>query len=307
MRLLVTGHSGLLGSACVRVLGKYYDVVTAGDERVDLRNRDEVYWLFNRLNPELVVHCAAKVGGVKANRDDPVGFLEDNLAINSNVISACHLFRVKKLVNIGTSCLYPKECPVPVREESFMSGPFEPDVEAYAAAKLLAHYTCRAYRSQHASNFITVAPCNLYGENDNYGPSAHVIPGLIARAFEAAATGKPLTVWGDGSAVREFLHSNDAAEAIRFALERFDSPELLNIGSGVGTSISELARLICGIVGVPSVQYDESQPVGIHEKTFDISKITALGWKPRIDLQSGLRRACEEYREGTKDGTVRIK
>src|SRR6478736_2812464 len=240
MRLLVTGHRGLVGSACCKVLSKYYDVVTAGDERIDLRNRDEVYWLFNRLNVELVVHCAAKVGGVKANRDNPCEFLEDNVAINQNVISACNLFKVRKLVNIGTSCLYPKNASVPVKEESFLTGPFEPDVEAYAAAKLLAYYQCRAYRSQHGCNFVTVCPSNIYGPGDNYGESAHVLPALVRKAFGAKENKTKMTIWGDGTQVREFIHSHDVAEAIRIVLQRFDSPELLNIGSGVGTSVKGL-------------------------------------------------------------------
>ena len=297
----------MLGSACVKVLSKSYEVVTAGDEKIDLRNKDEVYWLFNRLNPSAVIHCAARVGGVKANRDHPIDFIYDNVAINGNIIAACHAFGVKKLVNIGTSCLYPKNAPVPVREESFMTGPFEPDVEAYSAAKLLAYYTCRAYRSQHGCNFVTACPANLYGPNDKYNKeSSHVIPALILKAFEAKKEGKKLKVWGDGSAVREFMHSHDAAEAIKIVLERFDGSGLVNIGSGTGTTIKAISEAIAGIAGCKGVEYDTSQPVGIQEKTFDVSKLTALGFKPRIDLETGLKMACDEYREKQADGTLRI-
>ncbi len=306
-RLLVLGHRGLLGSACVKVLSKYYDVLTTGDERVDLRNKDEVYWLFNRLNPELVVNCAAKVGGVKANRDDPVRYIEDNLTITSNVLAAAHMFKVKKLVNIGTSCLYPKTAPIPVKEESFMTGPFDPDVEAYASAKLVGYFSCRAYRNQHGCNFVTVCPSNIYGPGDNYGESAHVLPALVRKAFEANASNGKVRIWGDGTQVREFIHSFDAAEAIRIVLERYDSPELLNIGSGIGTSINTLALLLSAIVGFAGIEYDRSQPIGIKEKTFDISKITSLGWKPRIDLLTGLKMVCEDYRESIKDGSIRLK
>jgi len=306
-RVLVTGHRGLLGSACVKVLSKNYEVLTTGEERIDLRNRDEVYWLFNRLSPEFVVHCAAKVGGVKANRDNPVDFIQDNVAINGNIIAACHAFNVKKLVNTGTSCLYPNKAPIPVKEESFMTGPFEPDVEAYAAAKLLAHYTCRAYRSQYGCNFVTASPANLFGPGDNYGPSGHVLPSLIHRAFEAKQNNTKLRVWGDGTAVREFLHSHDAAEALRIVLERWDSPELINIGSGVGTTIRDLSELVARLVGVRGVEYDESQPVGIQEKTFDVSKLKALGWKQKIRLEHGISMAIDEYRATKADGTLRFK
>ncbi len=291
--LLITGHRGLLGSACVKVLGEQYNIITFND--IDLRNREEVYWAFNGQSIDFCIHCAAKVGGVKANRDDCVSFLEDNVAINSNVISACNLFKVRKLVNIGTSCLYPKDAPVPVKEESFMTGPFEQDVEAYSAAKLLAHYQCRAYRHQHGCNFVTACPANLFGPNDNYGESAHVIPSLIRKAFEAKEIGTNLKVWGDGSAVREFLHSNDAAEAIKLILEHFDEPGLINIGSGIGTSIRAIAESIAGIVGVKGVEYDISEPTGIQKKTFDISKLTNLGWKPKVTLKAGLIEACSDY------------
>jgi GDP-L-fucose synthase len=293
MRILITGDKGLLGSACVRVLRDSHEVLI--QPRIDYRNRSLVYWLFNSLRPDAVIHCAAKVGGVKANRDDPVSFIEDNIAINSNVIGAAHLFGVKKLVNIGTSCLYPKDAVLPVKESSLMTGPFEPDVAAYATAKLMAYVTCNSYRSQYGDNFVTACPANLYGLGDNYGPSAHVIPALIARAYRAKKEGAPLIVWGDGSAVREFLHAEDAATAIQAVLEKWNSPELINIGSGRGTTIKELAELVAERIGVSKIEWDTTQPVGISRKTFDISRIKSLGWNPCIPLKDGIFSTCSDY------------
>lgn len=255
--------------------------------------------MFNHLRPKYVIHCAAKVGGVKANRDNPVDFLEQNVTINSNVIVACHVFGIKKLVNIGTSCMFPKDAPTPVRESSYMTGPLEPSVESYAMAKMLAFATCNAYRSQHGCDFVTTTPCNLYGPNDNYGPSSHVIPALIRSAFEARKSGKPMKVWGDGSATREFLHSDDAASALKIILADWNLPELINIGSGHGTTIKELASLIANIVGVNEVEWVKTEPTGIQNKTFDISKITWLGWRPKISLEDGLAQACKDYEFST--------
>lgn len=302
--VLVTGARGLLGSACVRALTGDYLVVDSNG--VDLTKWTETVRLFDRARPNYVIHCAAKVGGVKANRDFPVDFIEQNVAINSNVFSAAHKYGVEKLVNIATSCLYPKNAPVPVKEESLLTGPFEPDVSAYATAKLLGYASCNAYRHQYGCSFITVCPSNIYGPGDNYGPSAHVIPALVNRLFEAQKAGKPLTVWGDGSAVREFIYSDDAAKAIRIALERFDSPDLLNIGTGIGTSIKTIAEALTAIVGGVYIEYDPSQPVGIKEKTFDVTRLKALGWSQSVHLLDGLIRVCEDYQSRKADGTLRL-
>lgn len=292
-KVLVTGSRGLLGSACVRLLSQTYIVLQAD---CDLRNHQEVYWMFQRLMPDYVIHCAAKVGGVKANRDNPVAFIEDNIAINSNVIAACHAFGIQKLVNIGTSCMFPKNAPVPVKESSFQNGPLESDVEAYASAKILAYMTCKAYKHQHGSRFVTCCPANLYGPNDSYGEEAHVIPALIRKASEAATSGTKMKVWGDGSAVREFLHADDAASAIKLVLENYESSDLISIGSGVGTSIKELAETIAKAFSVNGIEWVPSEPTGIQKKTFDISKLKALGWEQRVGLKYGISSVCSDYK-----------
>ncbi len=304
-RILVTGSRGLLGSACKRLFSKTDEVLETG--KADLRNRGDVYWLFNHLRPDYVIHCAAKVGGVKANRDNPVEFIEDNIQLNQNIIAACHVFGVKRLVNIATSCIYPDGCKTPISEKMIMTGQFQIDVESYSAAKLLAYMTCRAYNRQHGSLFFTAVPCNLFGPNDNYGPSGHVIPSLIHRAFEAKKNNTPLVVWGNGKAIREFLHSDDAAEAIKLVLEKWDSAELINIGSGRGVSIGTLAEIIADIVGVKDIQFDENQPTGIKEKTFDISKIKSIGWLQKTELENGLFNTCEEYKNSVSSGKLRFK
>ncbi len=299
--VLVTGHKGLLGSACCRVLGHDYEVTTMEG---DLRDEVVVYNHFARHKIDYVIHCAARVGGVKSNRDNPVEFIEDNVAINSNVISACHMFGIKKLVNVGTSCMFPKDAPIPVKESSFMTGPLEPAVEAYAMAKILAYTTCNAYRFQHGKSFVTVAPCNLYGPNDSYGAASHVIPSLIQKAFKSKENGTSVEIWGDGSATREFLHSYDAAQAIKVILEKYDSPELISIGSGVSTSIKELAMTICDVVGAGDVRWVPSEPTGIQNKTFDISKIKSIGWEPKISLLDGIAQCCADFHSKTN---IRLK
>ncbi len=296
--VLVTGSSGLLGSACVRAMQGEYMVLSRPSGAIDLRSRSDADYLIRELRPDYVIHCAARVGGVKANRDRPVEFIEENVLINGNVISACHRFGVQRLVNIGTSCMFPKDAQIPVKESSFQTGPLAPDVEAYASAKILAHITCKAYRHQYGCRFITVCPANLYGPNDNYGSDAHVIPALIRKAFEAKRSGQKMKVWGDGSATREFLHSDDAARAIKIALEKYDSDDLLSIGSGVSTSIMELATMISLLVGANGVEWLKTEPTGIQDKTFDVSRLKALGWSQQIGLFNGISSVCDDYEDG---------
>ncbi len=297
-KLLISGHRGLLGSACVRRFQDKYQVLTFEGDLTDL-SLLRCWWTTNR--PDYVIHCAAKVGGIKANRDFPVDFLVDNLKIQSAVIHACFDFDVEKLVFVGTSCLYPKNCPLPVTEESLLTGPFEPDVASYAAAKLAGYEMCRAYAHQYGKNFMTVAPCNLYGQGDNYGPSAHVIPALIKRVFECAKTKAPVVVWGDGSQVREFLYADDAADAISFVLEGWNKPDIINIGSGIGTSIRSLVETILLVSGVKvDVVWDRHAPTGIQNKTFKPDKLRHLGWGPEHDLKSGLAKTIMDYASTTK-------
>lgn len=298
-RILITGHRGLLGSACVRQFSKSHEILTLETSLTD--ERYVGFW-FAENQPEGVIHCAAKVGGVKANRDNPVSFLIDNVTIQNNVLRAAAENGVKKLVNIATSCLYPHLAPVPVKEDSLLTGPFSPDVESYAIAKLAGYGLCRAYRSQSGKDFVTVAPCNLYGPNDNYGPSAHVIPSLIDKFDKAQTDGSnEIKVWGDGSAIREFLHSDDAACAIETVYDKYSSPEIINIGHGHPASIRYLVESISIAYGYhPNVIWDNSQPVGIQEKTFSAEKLISLGWSPKIGLVDGLKMTIKDFLENPR-------
>ncbi len=294
MKILVTGHRGLLGSACVRVLSKNNDIVTYNG---DLMERLAVCHLMHDSSPDAIIHCAAKVGGVKANRDQPVDFLLDNLVIQNNVISAAHDFGVNRLVFVGTSCLYPKNAPLPVTEESLLGGPFEPDVSAYATAKLAGYALCKAYSQQYGRNYGTCAPCNLYGINDSYGPAAHVIPALMRKVRKCGQEGGPLVIWGDGSAIREFLFADDCAEAIEFILNGWNSPEIINIGSGIGTNMRSLVASIIKVSGVEveEVVWDRAEPTGIQHKTFRPDKLRHLGWGPTHTLEEGLSKTWEDF------------
>lgn len=293
MRCLVTGHRGLLGSACVRVLQKKHEVVTTP---IDLFHATLFHDWLEHADVDVIVHCAARVGGVKANRDYPVDFLRDNLAINDTVIGAAAACGVKKLVNIGTSCLYPREAQIPVREDSLMTGPFEHEVEAYATAKLAAYQLCKAYRSQYGKNFVTVCPCNLYGIGDKYGTTAHVIPSLIKRFDEAKRFGSPVRVWGNGNAVREFMFADDTAHAIELVIEKYNSPELINIGTGQSTTIRELVDAIGDAMNFhPEIVWEGHEPIGIPQKTFDVSKLRYLGWDWVTSLEHGLKLTIADY------------
>lgn len=293
-KLFVTGHRGLLGSACVRQLKHKYEILTM--ERSLFDDSWVRYW-FAENQPDYVIHCAAKVGGVKANKENPVGFLYDNLTIQNGLISAAADLGVKRLINIGTSCMYPKDAATPVKETAFMTGPLEPSVEAYAVAKMAGYALCRAYNQQYGKSFITVCPANLYGLRDNYGPSAHVIPALIKRFADAKAKGlKEVEVWGNGTAVREFLSADDCARAIGKVLDAESPPDLINIGSGESTSIRRLVWLIQEALDTKlDVKWDTSQPTGIQEKTFDISRIKSLGWEPMVPLDAGLTSTIFDY------------
>jgi GDP-L-fucose synthase len=300
--ILITGHQGLLGSALTRRFLKNprYRVLTTPKNLISLETTQGV---FQDLKPTCVIHCAAKVGGVKANRNYPVNFLLENLRLQNNVIQCSHEWGVRRLVFIGTSCLFPREVEMPVREESLLTGRFEPDVEAYAIAKLAGWRLCKAYYEQYGHMYVTACPSNLYGPNDNYASeSAHVIPALMAKLKHSLEADIPFQVWGAGDQVREFLHSDDAASAIEIVLDRWTSPEVINIGSGKGTTIFELVKTLIEIAGKKPehVVWDCGQPTGIPRKTFDISKLRALGWEPKITLREGLESTWKEFCENPK-------
>ncbi len=294
MKLFISGHKGLLGSACVRRLGIKHDIITFDGNILDSALFNT--WL-KRHKPEGIVHCAAKVGGVKSNRDEPVQFISDNLKLQEAVIGEAHRLGINTLVFVATSCLFPKDAPVPVKESSLLTGPFESSVQAYAIAKLAGWALCKAYAEQYGRNYMTVAPANLFGINDNYGKSAHVVPALIDRIEECVRSGNELVVWGDGSAKRELMFADDCADAIGLVLEKWNKSDLINIGTGVSTSIKELVDILLDVSGHKlNVVWDISQPVGIQNKTFSIEKIKSLGFTPSCDLRSALRKTWEDYK-----------
>lgn len=294
MKLFISGHRGLLGKACIRRLGVKYDIVMFNG---DITNEHYFREWFEDVRPNYVINCAAKVGGVRANRDYPVEFITTNLKIQNAVIENSYDYDVEKLIQIGTSCLFPKDAPLPVSEDSLLTGPFDPSVQAYAIAKLAGYALCRAYRDQHGKNFMTASPSNLFGPGDNYGPSAHVIPAIMSRLLDSIRTGGPLVVWGDGTAIREFLYVDDAADALGVVLENWNKPDVINIGTGVGISIRDLVDALIEVTGASNVDvvWDTSQPTGIQNKTFDISKLKSLGWSPSVEFKEGLARTWHDF------------
>jgi len=291
--LLITGHRGLLGSACVRhFAGRRKVLLFEGD----CKNENEVARFFFRHKPQEVIHCAAKVGGVAANKSQPVSFLQDNLRMQVNVISAAAEFNTEKLIFVGTSCMFPRDAELPVREDSLLTGRLDDSIEAYAIAKIAGWRLCKAYWEEHGKKFMTINPSNIYGDRDNYGPSAHVIPALIAKFHQAMTKGEVPVVWGDGSAVREFIHSSDVASAIEVVLERWNTPDVISVGTGVGHTIKELADLLQQVSGMKSpVQWDASKPTGIPRKTFDVTLMRSLGWSPQVGLEEGLRKTWLDF------------
>jgi len=301
-KIFIAGHRGLVGSALVRKLEEngFTNLVTRDRANLDLLNREAVDRFFATEKPTLAVLAAAKVGGIKANNDLPVEFLIDNLQVQNNVIRAAHENGVRKLLFLGSSCIYPKHAPQPIPESALLSGPLEPTNEAYAIAKIAGIKLCQAYRRQYRCDFISAMPTNLYGPNDNYDlQSSHVLPALLRKAHEAKQEGaRELVVWGSGNPRREFLHVDDLAAACVFLLEKYDSPEIINVGCGEDISIRELAELICDIVGFKGeLAWDTTKPDGTPRKLLDVSKIHALGWRHQIGLREGITRTYEWFLE----------
>ena len=301
-KIFIAGHRGLVGSALVRKLEEsgFTNLVTRDRANLDLRNREAVDRFFATEKPTLAVLAAAKVGGIKANNDLPVEFLVDNLQIQNNVIRAAHENGVRKLLFLGSSCIYPKHAPQPIPESALLSGLLEPTNEAYAIAKIAGIKLCQAYHREYGANFISAMPTNLYGPNDNFDlVSSHVLPALLRKAHEAKQEGaRELVVWGSGNPRREFLHVNDLAAACVFLLEKYDSPEIINVGCGEDISIRELAELICDIVGFKGeLAWDTTKPDGTPRKLLDVSKIHALGWRHQIGLREGITRTYQWFLE----------
>lgn len=298
-KIYIAGHNGMVGSAIHRRLLKerFTNIITRSSKELDLRNQQQVTDFFAAEKPEYVILAAAKVGGIIANNTYRGEFLYENLMIQSNVIHQAHLNGVKKLLFLGSSCIYPKLAPQPLKEEYLLTGPLEPTNEPYAIAKIAGLKMCEAYRSQYGSNFITVMPTNLYGPNDNYDlNNSHVLPAMLRKFHEARERGDAsVTLWGTGSPRREFLHADDLADACFFLMQQYEAGEPVNIGVGDDITIKELAGLIQRITGFTgTINWDTSKPDGTPRKLMDVSRLTKAGWKARITLEDGIKQVYKE-------------
>lgn len=301
-KIYVAGHKGLVGSALVRRLESqgYNNLITRTHTELDLINQQSVNTFFSEASPEYVFLAAARVGGINANNTYPAEFLYQNLEIQNNVIHASYINGVKKLLFLGSSCIYPKHTTQPMKEDSLLTGPLEPTNEPYAIAKIAGIKMCAAYNRQYGTNFVSVMPTNLYGPNDNYDlENSHVIPTLIRKAHEAKINATEFVVWGSGQPRREFLYSDDMANACVFLMQSVnarEAGELINIGSGQDISIRALAELISEVVGFEGVvSFDTSRPDGTPQKLLDVSKLTKLGWQPKTSFRAGLQKANKDY------------
>jgi len=298
----IAGHRGMVGSAIQRKLEKegYTNLLTADSKQLDLRSQAETEAFFYKEKPDYVFVAAAKVGGIVANNTYRAEFLYDNLMIEANVIHAAWKFGVEKLMFLGSSCIYPKMAPQPLKEEYLLTGLLEPTNEPYAIAKIAGIKLCDAYRAQYGCNFVSVMPTNLYGPNDNYHPqNSHVLPAMIRRFHEARQEGlQSVSIWGTGTPLREFLHTDDLADACFFLMHHYNEPGFVNIGTGVDLSILELAELVAKITGYEGqILTDPSKPDGTPRKLMDVSKLNGMGWKAKIGLEEGIRSVYDSWRE----------
>ncbi len=303
-RIYVAGHRGLVGSALLRRLEAegYGDLITATSREVDLREQQAVRNFFAERTPEYVFLTAAKVGGILANDTYPAEFIYDNLMIEANLIHSAYEEGVKKLLFLGSTCIYPKRAPQPLREEYLLSGPLEPTNEWYAVAKIAGIKLCQAYHRQYGSRFISAMPTNLYGPGDNFDlENSHVMPAMIRKFHEGKVNDLAhVTVWGSGKPLREFLHVDDCAAACVFLMEHYESPEIINIGVGKDISIRELAQLVKSVVGYEGdIVFDASKPDGTPRKLVNASKLFELGWQPGVSLEEGIRSTYAWYLANT--------
>lgn len=292
-RVYVAGHRGLVGSAIMRRLEAegFENLITAGREEVDLRDTGAVDAIFRDHRPEFVFLAAARVGGILANREYPGDFIRDNLAIQLNVLEAARLHEVRKLVFLGSSCIYPKHAPQPMKEGHLLSGHLEPTNRAYSVAKIAGIVQCQSYWTQYGCRFISLMPTNLYGPGDNFDlETSHVLPALLRKFHEARECREErVTVWGTGTPRREFLHVDDLADACLFLMRKYESPEIINVGVGRDIAVSELAELIREIVGFEGdIVYDTSKPDGMARKLLDVTRLRGLGWEASIPLREGI-------------------
>lgn len=299
-KIYIAGHNGLVGSAILRLLTRkgYTNLITRSSSELDLRDQKQVNEFFKEEQPSYVFQAAAKVGGILANQSYPADFIYDNLAIQNNIIHFAYKWGVEKLLFLGSSCIYPKNAPQPIQEDYLMTGFLEPTNDAYAIAKIAGIKMCQAYNKQFGCRFISAMPTNLYGEGDHYNlQNSHVLPALLRKFHEAKLKNDPaVTVWGTGKPRREFLHVDDAAMACYFLMQRYESSEIVNIGSGIDNSIKEIASVIKKITGYEgAIVFDESKPDGTPRKLLNVEKIAKLGWKSSIDLEEGLISTYKDF------------
>jgi len=302
-RIYVAGHTGLVGSAIVRMLKNkgYSNILSTPHSNWDLRNQENVDRFFKINKPDYVFLAAAKVGGIGANSNLPAQFIYDNLMIQTNIIDASYRNGVKKLLFLGSSCIYPKMCEQPIKEEYLLTGLLEPTNDAYAIAKIAGIKMCQAYRRQYEFNAIAVMPTNLYGPEDNFDHnSSHVLPAMISKFYGSLDKSEhwEVVLWGDGTPMREFLHVDDLAEACYTCMEVYNDSELINIGTGEDVTIKELAETIKNVVGYEnSIKWDTDKPNGTPRKVLNVDKIKSLGWEPKINLREGIESTYQWYRE----------
>ncbi len=306
-KIYVAGHRGLVGSALVRNLtaAGHSNIITRTRSELNLLDTAAVNEFFAIEKPDYVFLAAAKVGGIMANKTYPADFIYENLTVQNNIIHAAHEYKVTKLLFLGSSCIYPKLAPQPIKEEYLLSGPLEPTNDAYAIAKIAGIMLCQSYRRQYGSNFISVMPTNLYGENDNFDlETSHVLPALIRRFHEAKITNSPsITLWGSGTPMREFLHVDDLATACVHLMHTYNEGDIVNIGTGTDVTIKELAETIASVVGYQGIlEWDTSKPDGTPRKLLDVSKLHSLGFNHSIELPAGIARTYQWYLQNHVDG-----
>jgi len=299
-KIYVAGHTGLVGSAIIRILKSenYTNILAKAHQELDLTNQEETRKFFRKEKPEYVFLSAAKVGGIQANNSYPADFIYTNLMIASNVIKAAYDYNVKKLLFLGSSCIYPKLSPQPIKEEYLLTGSLEPTNEAYAIAKIAGLKMCQYFNKQYGINFITVMPTNIYGPNDNYDlETSHVLAALIRKFHEAKVENKPyVEIWGTGSQKREFLYVDDLADALLYLMNHYEGNETINVGTGEDISIKELALLIKKIVGFEGkLKFESSKPDGTPRKLLDVSKLKKVGWHYKISLSEGIKLSLKDY------------
>jgi GDP-L-fucose synthase len=301
-KILVAGSNGLVGSAIVRNLRSknFTNVIEATRAKVNFTSQVETEVYMHEIKPDYVFVAAAKVGGIMANKTYPADFIYQNLMIQSNIIDTAYRSGCRKLVFLGSSCIYPKHSVIPITEDQLMTGSLEPTNDAYALAKISGIKMCQAYRQQYGFNAISLQPTNLYGIKDNFDPeNSHVIPGLMRRMYEAKLNGdRDFYCWGDGSPLREFLYVDDLAEACYFCMEQYNDPEIINVGTGYDISIKELTEVVAEVVGYTgNIRWDTSKPNGTPRKVMNVDKLLDLGWKPKVDIVEGLNKTYEWFKE----------